>query len=386
MQRYGLDVRGGAETHCRSFASRLANRGCDVEVFTTCATDYRTWRNVFPPGESEDSGVVVHRFPVIDERADDFDAICARVFADPRGVPREVQEDWMRKQGPQVPDLIDAIREDAGRFDLVVFVTYLYWTTYRGLPAARDRAVLHPTAHDEPPIYLSMFDDVFRMPRALVFLSAEERGFVRERFGIPQVPELVSGVGVQPSARADGDRGRELLGSERYALCLGRVDANKGIEHICSFFDAYRERRNDPIELVFVGDPVAELGERRGIRVVGTLNEQDKWDALAGAEVLIHPSFFESFALSLLEAWCLARPAVVNGFCDVTKSHCVRSGGGVWYRSYAEFESCMDRVLTDDALRYELGQHGKHYVETSYGWQRVLDRYSSFLERVRETI
>lgn len=325
----------------------------------------------------------MQRFPVVAERSDDFDALCEEVFADPRNVPRDLQERWMRKQGPQVPELIEAISAESERFDLVIFVTYLYYTTYLGLPAVQDRAVLHPTAHDEPPIHLSMFDDLFRIPRALVFLTAEERSFVRERFAIPGVPELVAGIGVERPLVADGARGRARLGTDRYALCLGRIDPSKGIEHMCSFFAAYRERRQETIELVFVGEPVAKLPELPGIRVVGAIGEREKWDVLAGAEVLIHPSFYESFAISLLEAWCLETPAIVNGFCDVTTSHCRRARAGVWYRSYAEFESCMDRVLGDEALRRELGGRGRRYVETVYGWDRVIDRYERFLELVR---
>ncbi len=42
VQRYGLDVHGGAEYHCREWAERLATRH-RVEVLTTCARDFVTW-------------------------------------------------------------------------------------------------------------------------------------------------------------------------------------------------------------------------------------------------------------------------------------------------------------------------------------------------------
>lgn len=43
VQRYGLDVNGGAEYHCRLIAERMT-KYFDVEVLTTCAIDYMTWK------------------------------------------------------------------------------------------------------------------------------------------------------------------------------------------------------------------------------------------------------------------------------------------------------------------------------------------------------
>ena len=45
------------------FATRLAGRGHQVEVVTSCATDAATWSDVLPPGTTVDDGVVVHRLP-----------------------------------------------------------------------------------------------------------------------------------------------------------------------------------------------------------------------------------------------------------------------------------------------------------------------------------
>ena len=49
VQRYGADINGGAELHARYVAEHLA-RHAEVEVLTTCARDYVTWRNELPPG------------------------------------------------------------------------------------------------------------------------------------------------------------------------------------------------------------------------------------------------------------------------------------------------------------------------------------------------
>ena len=72
VQRYGAEINGGAELHARYVAEHLA-RHHDVEVVTTCARDYVTWRNDLPAGTEQVNGVRVRRFPVSRERdPDDF--------------------------------------------------------------------------------------------------------------------------------------------------------------------------------------------------------------------------------------------------------------------------------------------------------------------------
>ena len=63
VQRYGADINGGAELHARYIAEHLA-RHTEVEVLTTCARDYVTWRNELPAGVEQIGGVTVRRFPV----------------------------------------------------------------------------------------------------------------------------------------------------------------------------------------------------------------------------------------------------------------------------------------------------------------------------------
>ena len=66
VQRYGVEVNGGAEQHARWLAERLAEpstagEATEVTVLTTCALDYITWADHYPAGEETINGVRVLR-------------------------------------------------------------------------------------------------------------------------------------------------------------------------------------------------------------------------------------------------------------------------------------------------------------------------------------
>ena len=380
VHRYGQEVRGGAEAISREFAVRLAKRGVEIEVFTSCAVDYRSWRNEYEPGTSTDEGVTVHRFATEAERSEDFDDFTGALYAQGPSVTREMQLEWMDKQGPYAPSLVTALQDEAHRFDLVIFVTYLYWTTWNGLQAAPSKAVLNPTAHDEPPIRLPLFDEMFRIPKAFIFYSEPERSYVHRRFELGEIPEAVTGIGIDGPSAPPGPRPASV--PEKYLVCFGRVDQSKGVDRLIEHYITYRARRGDAIDLVLMGDPVMDVPPTPGITLLGIVDDETKWSVLANATILVHPSPYESFAHALLEGFMVERPAIVNGNCAVTVDHSCRSGAGLWYRSYAEFEAALDMLLADGDLRDAMGAQGRRYVETTFAWDRVVDRYERFLHSV----
>ncbi len=195
-----------------------------------------------------------------------------------------------------------------------------------------------------------------------------QRRFPATRARLSEVIGLGVDCGVGDAAAA-----REALGvGERpFVLCLGRVDAGKGTTLLADWFAAYKQRRPGPLALVFAGPVHQPPPAHPDIVVVGTVTEEVKWGALAAAEVLVNPSPQESLSLVLLEGWRVGRPALVNGACAVTRDHCRRSGGGVAFGGYATFETALDRLIGDPALRAALGQAGRAYVERRYTWDRV---------------
>ncbi len=391
VPRYGLEVRGGAELGARMIAERVSSiLGWPVEIYTTCALEATTWANEFPEGTVEINGVTVHRFRSASGRAPGFDRLSRRILNRPAMTSEVDGRRWIERQGPVSPALLDAV--GAGDADVVAFYPYLYHPTVAGLPMVATRgqaaAIMHPAAHDEAPIRLTLFRSVFDAADGLVFQTWGERRLVERLFPIAHKRQVLVGLGVD---RHDADHAAAAehlsavgVGDRPYLLCLGRIDDGKGAGGLAQWFAAYKERRPGPLQLVYVGPVVNRPKPHPDVHVIGEVGEGAKWGLLERAQVLVNPSPYEAFSLVVIEAWMAGVPIVVNGRCEATVEHCDRSGGGLAFTGYASFEAAIDRLSADAHLRRHLAERGRAYVEAEFAWETIVDRYGTFLRTVAD--
>ncbi len=378
VQRYGLEVNGGAELHCR-WISELMKEAWDVEVVSTCALDYMTWANHYPEGEEQINGVLVHRFPVSKSRdVTKFNELCEKVFWNSHS--REDEINWMKAQGPDSPKLIEYIHTNEKRFDAFIFFTYLYGTTFWGLPLVADKAFLVPTSHDEPPIYLSIFNEFFKKPKGFIFNSPEEKLFLVNRFHLDCRNSDIVGVGIQfdPSFLRNKSLQNSLPRS--YAIYVGRVDESKGCKELFEFWEAYKNKNESGLKLVLVGRSQMEIPKRYDIIPLGFLSEEEKFTAISNAKCLIMPSPYESLSMVIMESWLCNRAVLVNGRCAVLRGQCRRSNGGLWYENYEEFEACLSFILGDESSAIKMAACGKRYTEENYNWDIIKSKYTRLIQ------
>jgi glycosyltransferase involved in cell wall biosynthesis len=384
VQRYGRDVAGGAESLARAVAEHLV-RDDRVTVFTSCARDYVTWRNEYAEGSESLAGVEVRRFRTDAERdMAGFNALSDSLFDQPHSDEQELE--WLRRQGPYLPQLVDALREEKRRFAAVLFFTYLYYPTYHGLIAAPERSVLVPTTHDEPALRLRLFRRVFELPKAFAFLTPPEAELVRGRFALGDRPALVAGTGIDlgPPPDVEAFKIRHDL-SGPYALYAGRIDAGKGCAEMIDFYDRYRRARRGASGLVLIGRLAMPEPRSPGVRYLGYLDEAEKRAALQGAAAVICSSPYESLSITLLEALSLGTPVLASARSPVLKDHCLRSNAGLYYENGAEFVEALDLLVSRPELRLRLGQNGRRYIEREYRWDAVMDRYRHLIAAASAT-
>ena len=421
IQRYGTEVLGGSEHLCRLMAERLAALH-EVDVLTTCARDYVTWKNEYPEGSDRIRGVTVRRFANARTRdLESFNRYSEWIYNNPH--TRADEMEWLQQQGPWCPPLVEYLRRHQQQYDVLVFFTYLYAPTVLGLEVNPAKSVVIPTAHDEPAIRLEIFKGVFSEPAALCYLTDSERRFVRAVFPDRPLIEEVVGVGIDippqpPSPRTpsaleedvvapgegEGDpspaeedatdevpshllaRGAVFRRRHRlYGPILlfgGRIDPGKGCEELIEYFGSYVKEGGEAT-LALMGVKLMALPEEPSIRFAGLLSDRERVQALEAATVVVCPSPYESLSLVALEAMAVGTPVLANARSTVLVEHCINGNGGLYYADRDEFVECLKLLVGDARLREALGRNGREYVRRNYRWDVVLGKYNRIFSAVR---
>jgi glycosyltransferase involved in cell wall biosynthesis len=380
VQRYGTEVVGGAELHCRWVAEHVATRH-QVEVLTTTGIDYLSWQNVLPAGESRANGVTVRRFPIVRERRiERFDPVANKVCFFEHTDEEERQ--WLEEHGPVAPELVEHLRRHEGDYDAIVFFSYRYWTTYFGMQVAPHKSLLVPTAEHDRVLYLRLFREFFRLPAAIVFNTLEEKELIERVTGNEGLPGEVVGTGIDRPAVVPVEEVAprlDLLGD--YLVYVGRIEPEKGCAVMIDHFLRWQRETRATTTLALFGRSTMTFSENAHVRLMGVVPDGEKLAAIARSRALVMPSRHESLSMVVLEAWMMARPVLVNGDCEVLRGQVLRANGGLYYRRYEEFAAAMDLLVAQPGLADRLGRQGREYFQANYAWERILEKYERLLAR-----
>jgi glycosyltransferase involved in cell wall biosynthesis len=412
VQRYGTEILGGSEYHCRLIAERVAARHT-VEVLTTCAADYVTWKNEYQEGADRVRGVTVRRFANARTRdIQAFNRYSEWIFNTSHTAGDEAE--WLRQQGPWCPALIEYLERSHQQYDVLVFFTYLYAPTVMGMRVAPQKSILVPTAHDEPAIRLDVYKELFSLPAGIAYNTESERRFLTTCFSIRAVEEETIGCGVdlpqsqaypreRPANGAPADepnpdeaspsfrphlaqrgtifrRRHRLHGA--FALYGGRIDPGKGCEELIEYFSTYVQEGGDA-SLVLMGMKLMPLPEEPFIRFAGRLSDQERLQALEAATVVVVPSPYESLSLLALESFAVGTPILANARSEVLVDHCRKSNAGLFYADRDEFTEALKLLIADHRLRAAMGRNGRNYVRQNYRWDVILGKYEKMFARLR---
>lgn len=379
VQRYGEEVNGGAEQHVRRIAERLIE-WYDISVITTTAREL-DWNSFYQEGETNLNGVSIYRFkcnknthknPIGDAE------MMKRMMSNE--VDEKIVNNFIETKGPNSPDLIRFIEKNKDNYNAFLFVTYLFYQTVRGIPLVKEKAIFLPTAHDEPSVYFhDVYSQVFCNVKDILFNSYEEQQLVHRIYRNDNIRNMVVGEGVDTPEKLDSKAFKEKSNIKNYIIYVGRISRDKQCDILINYFNIYKKKNPSDLKLVMVGRSSIQT-DNKDIYFTGFVSDQEKFDAIAGAKLLVMPSMYESLCMAVLEALSVGTPVVVNAKCAVIRGHCIRGNCGLYYRDYNEFEGCINYMIEKDKTREKMGKNGIKYVKDNYNWDMTINRINEIME------
>lgn len=369
VQRFGEEILGGAERHAFILAKKLSEQ-LDITVLSTCAKDYYTWKNEYIDGECEVHGIKTIRFKTDFPRdKKKFDEISSELFLSPFDL--SLNEKWMEAQGPYSSDLLKYLSKNDGKYDAFIFMTYLYASTVLGSRCIqKSKKFLIPTAHDEKPIYLPIFEGVFSAFDGLIFNTETEKDFVFSRFPKLKAPSIVMGISVVMPEITEMTYKKEKIFSY-----IGRIDENKGCKNLFDYFEKLSGKTS--YKLFVAGEK--HLKVPKSVKYLGKISENEKASLILKSDFVVVPSKYESLSLLLLEAFALKTPVLVNGASEVLKDHCLKSNGGLWYDDFEDFMECVKFFEENPEKAILMGKNGYDYFKENYDFKVLIKKFLDFI-------
>jgi glycosyltransferase involved in cell wall biosynthesis len=397
VQRSHESIAGGSESLAMQYATLLIE-AYEVDVLTTTALDIPTWANALQEGiERPSRGLNIRRFRVTTGRTSYWFNLNTRLQKDfelynigrdrlaqgarlPWSIP--LQEEYIRRQGPYSAPLIKFLRERWADYQAIIFVTYLYPTTYCGIfEIPKGRSLIVPTLHDEEPAYLSAYKYMVRRARKLIWLTEAERRLGLELWG--DLPGQVVSMSIETGLREPVET------AAPYLLYCGRIDPNKGCPELFDYFLRFKKEFPSPLRLVLIGEKTMALPENGEIEFHGFAEHEEKFSLMAGATLFMMPSRNESFSIVTLEAMGQRTPVLACGDCEVLVDHVTQSGAGRLYNDYESFAVALNAMLSDTSELAAMGRRGREYILSRYEREQVrkslIEAVESCAEIIEET-
>lgn len=170
--------------------------------------------------------------------------------------------------------------------------------------------------------------------------------------------------------------------TENFLLYSGRKEQGKGLDFLLKCFESLPEDiRKNKIKLYLIGSGSIDFREQLpvGVRDLGFVSEEEKYNLMSNALALVQPSLNESFSIVMMESWLHQTPVIVRKECAVTKHHVEVSGGGMWFSDKGSFSQVVNALLSDNKISKKLAENGRDFVENYYSWNAVNRRLESSL-------
>jgi glycosyltransferase involved in cell wall biosynthesis len=387
-------VLGGAELHLREISEGLVRNGHQVTVLTTNsanAWDLGLARPSDLPSQEIINGVSVLRLLPEHGKLARF----ANWWRNRRGGHRSLH--WLLSpsgyemcfMGPRTLGVMPYLLKN--RYDLVASMNWFWpqpYYCYLARKFRRFRLVGIPLFHTaEEWTGREIYRRMLRQCDAVVTNTGFEAKFALERGARAAFP---IGVGINPGdfERRDGAGLRRAhgIGDEPVAGFIGRLTVNKGI---LTVIEAMRLvwRVNPGVRLLIAGPkPPDQEAAGQAIRALGPdelarvtfvwdFPDSAKASIFDAIDLLVLPSYGESFGIAYLEAWMCGKP-VIGARIGPTGDVIAEGADGLLARpnDAPDVAERILELLRDPERRTRMGQAGRSKTLARFTWERVVNQ------------
>ena len=383
--RLGEKDTGGMNVYVLQTARHLGRLGMGVDVYT----------RYHDPNDRQ-----------VDELEDDVRLIHVKAG------PYDNSKESLHHHVPEfLANLRSFLKSDGARYDLVY--SHYWLSASAGSTLSEEWAVphvatFHTTAKTklesrpdevESPTRIELEETVAAQLNAIVVSTDKEKDDLVRLYGAPgdRINVVPAGVDLDAFRPMDQEKAREKLGisDSRVILSVGRIEPLKGLDLLITAVAKMRDL--DGTRVVIVGgdlehDPevnelrqlASDLGVAEAVTFTGAKPQNELPDYYNAADVLVMPSYYESFGLVALEAMACGTPVIASrvGGPSSFIDHEV-NGYLIPWRLPDVYAEKLDLILSDSALRERLGAEAKAKAQTM-GWGEVAARMEDVFSRIIE--
>lgn len=396
---------GGMNVYVRELSTALDRRGIAVDVFTRA---------------QEPGTPVVHG--VLGERS--------RVIHVPAGPEHPYSK---HKVYGHLPEFVEGVRARAVRENLHYDIIHShYWLSgvaaqqlqdvWGGTPIVQmfhtlgemKNRVAQTDAEREPPLRIRSERDIVQFADRLIAATPIERADLETLYGadpakIDIVPPGVNLGLFHPIPRAEARRRIGVPPDHRVILFVGRIQPLKGIDCLIRAMalvqKRYPEFKNNVCISIIGGDPHTTSGDEQHemqrlhalkeslgvgdlVTFLGAKDQNTLVNYYSAAQMVVMPSFYESFGMVAVEAMACGTPVIASDVGGL--AYTVEDGFNGYLVPQKDYRALAEKIillLKYDRLRNHLGEQARHWAER-FSWQTIaeqmLDVYARTLNRHEE--
>jgi len=214
-------------------------------------------------------------------------------------------------------------------------------------------------------------------------IAESEAEYYRAR-GVKNVHMLPGAVRLNENKIAPEDlqnfKNKFGIGEEKIIISVGRMVRYKGHDMLIRAFDIACKFLPDT-KLLIIGKDfgyrqkleaiVRELDCQHDVIFTAGLSDEEVSCAYEVADAMVHPSLFETFGITIVEAWSHKKPVIT--FDKIGKLISGETVITAKYGDVKELAQAMVKLLSNEELCHTLGLKGYELVKQFYTWDKVVD-------------